>query len=134
MVLLSAAHMSNHQPLHLAALHLAEAANLRQRGWRSGPSTSVRNPRIRRPPPSNSVSAKHPHSPFSLTLRAVLHLEAGPNPLEADCMKFQPFLGWRPASTTHYNKIITGANFPICKGLRVKKLGRSNKSSIIQRI
>jgi hypothetical protein len=33
-------------------------------------------------------------------------------------MKFQPFLGWRPASTTHYNKIIMGANFPICKGLR----------------
>jgi hypothetical protein len=56
-------------------------------------------------------------------LRAALHLEAGPNPLEADCMKFQPFLGWRPASTTHYNKIITGANIPICKGLRVKKLG-----------
>jgi hypothetical protein len=51
-------------------------------------------------------------------LRAALHLEAGPIPLEADCMKFQPFLGWRPASTTHYNKIIMGANFPICKGLR----------------
>jgi hypothetical protein len=28
-------------------------------------------------------------------LRAGLHLEAGPIPLEADCMKFQPFLGWR---------------------------------------
>jgi hypothetical protein len=55
-----------------------------------------------------------------------------PNPIEADCMKFQPFLGWRMASTTHYNKIITGANFSICKGLRVNKLGRSNKSSIIQ--
>jgi len=41
-------------------------------------------------------------------VRAALHLEAGPIPIEADCMKFQPFLGWRPASTTHYNKIITG--------------------------
>jgi hypothetical protein len=49
-------------------------------------------------------------------------------------MKFQPFLGWRPASTIHYNRIIMGANFPICKGLRVKKLGRFKKSSIIQRI
>jgi hypothetical protein len=28
----------------------------------------------------------------------ILHLEAGPIPLEADCMKFQPFLGWRLAS------------------------------------
>jgi hypothetical protein len=64
-------------------------------------------------------------------IRAALHLEAGPIPLEADCMKFQPFLGWRPASTTHYGKIITGANFPICKGLRAKKLGRFNESSII---
>jgi hypothetical protein len=44
--------------------------------------------------------------------------DAGPIPLEADCMRFQPLLGWRPASTTHYNKIITGANFPISKGLR----------------
>jgi hypothetical protein len=34
------------------------------------------------------------------------------------------FLGWRPASTTHYNKIITGANFSIYKGLRAKKLAR----------
>jgi hypothetical protein len=68
------------------------------------------------------------------SLRAALHLEARPIPLEADCMKFQPFLGWRPASTTHYNKIITGANLSICKGLRVKKLGRFDKSSIIQRI
>jgi hypothetical protein len=49
-------------------------------------------------------------------------------------MIFQPFLGWRPASTTHYNKIIKGANFPICKGLRAKKLDQFNKSSIIQRI
>jgi hypothetical protein len=40
--------------------------------------------------------------------RAALHLEARPIPLEADCMKFQPLLGWRLASTTHYNKIITG--------------------------
>ena len=63
-------------------------------------------------------------------IRAALHLKAGPNPLEAEC----PFLGWRPASTTHYNnKIIPGANFPICKGLRVKKLGRFDKFSIIQR-
>jgi hypothetical protein len=67
-------------------------------------------------------------------LRAALHLEAGPILLEADCMKYLPFLGWRPASTTHYNKIITWANFRICKGLRVKKLGRFNNSSIIQRI
>jgi hypothetical protein len=56
-------------------------------------------------------------------LRAALHLEAGPIPLEVDCMKFQPFLGWRLVSTTHYNKIITGANISICKGLRAKKLG-----------
>jgi hypothetical protein len=70
----------------------------------------------------------------SSRLKAALHLEAGPIPLEANCMKFQPFLGWRPASTTHYNRIITGANFPICKGLRAKELGRFNKSSIIQRI
>jgi hypothetical protein len=68
------------------------------------------------------------------SVRAALHLEAGPIPLEADCMKFHPYLGWRPASTTHYNKIIMGANFPICKGLRAKKLGRLNKSSIIQRM
>jgi hypothetical protein len=45
-------------------------------------------------------------------LRAALHLEPGPIPLEADCIKFQTLLGWRLASTTHYNKIITGANFP----------------------
>jgi hypothetical protein len=56
-------------------------------------------------------------------IRAALHLEAGQIPLEADCMKFQPFLGWRPASTTHYDKIITGANFSIRKGLGAKKLG-----------
>jgi hypothetical protein len=57
------------------------------------------------------------------TLRAALHLEAGQNPHEADCMKVQPFLGWGPASTTHYNKIVAGGNFLICKGLRAKKIG-----------
>jgi hypothetical protein len=41
----------------------------------------------------------------------------------ADFMKFHPFFGWRPASTSHYNKIITRVNFPIWKGLRAKKLG-----------
>jgi hypothetical protein len=50
-------------------------------------------------------------------LRAALHLEAGPIPLEADCMKFQPFLGWRSALTTHYNKIIMGPIFPHVKAL-----------------
>jgi hypothetical protein len=50
-------------------------------------------------------------------LRAALHQEAGPISLEADCMKFHLFLGWSLASTTHYNQIMTGANFPICKGL-----------------
>jgi hypothetical protein len=48
-----------------------------------------------------------------LALRAALHLEARPISLEADCMKFQLFLGWRLASTTHYNQIIMGDNFPI---------------------
>jgi hypothetical protein len=67
-------------------------------------------------------------------VRVALHLKAMPIPLEADCMKFQPFLGWRPASTTHYNKIITWADSPICKGLRANTLGRFNNSSIIQRI
>ena len=67
-----------------------------------------------------------------VALRAALHVEAGSISLEADCMKFKPLLGWRLASTTHYNKIIIGANFPICKGLRAKKLGRYNKHSIIQ--
>jgi hypothetical protein len=66
-------------------------------------------------------------------LRAPLHLEAGPITLEADCMKIQFFLGWRPASTTHYNNkmFIKGPNLPICKGLTVKKLSRFNKSNII---
>jgi hypothetical protein len=67
-------------------------------------------------------------------LRVALHLEARPIPLETDCMKFQSFWGWKLASTTHYNKIITGANFPICKGLRAKKLGLFYKSRIVQRI
>jgi hypothetical protein len=71
---------------------------------------------------------------FDILFRAALHLEAWPIPLEAECMKFQPLLSWRPASTTHYNTIITGANFLICKDLRAKKLGRFSKSSIIQRI
>ena len=69
---------------------------------------------------------------LQISIRATLHLEVGPIPLEVDCMKFKPFLGWRPGSTTHYNMIIMGANFPICKGLRVKKPSPSNKSSIIQ--
>jgi hypothetical protein len=69
-----------------------------------------------------------------IKLRAALHLEAGPIPLEADCMKLQPFLGWRLVSTTHYNKIITWVDFSICEGLRAKKLGGFNKSNIIQRI
>jgi hypothetical protein len=77
-----------------------------------------------------------PRTPIQMielvTLRAALHLEAGPIPLEADCMKFQPLLGGRPTSTIHFNKIIMVANFPICKGLRVKKLGQSNESSIVQ--
>jgi hypothetical protein len=34
-------------------------------------------------------------------IRAALHLETRPIPLEADCMKFQPFLGWRLVLTTH---------------------------------
>jgi len=63
-----------------------------------------------------------------------MHSKAMPIPLEVDCMKFQAFLGWRPASTTHYNKITTRATFFICKGHRAKKLGRFHKSSIIQRI
>jgi hypothetical protein len=82
----------------------------------------------------NWPSSSYPTNGNASLLRAALHLEAGLNHLEADCMKFQPFLGWRSASTTHYNRIITGANFPICKGLRAKKLGQFNKSSIIQRI
>ena len=59
---------------------------------------------------------------------ADLHLEVGPIPLEADCMKVPLLLGWRQASTTHYNKIITSATFPICV-LRAKKPCRFNKSS-----
>ena len=48
-------------------------------------------------------------------LRVALHPKARPISLEADCMKFQPLLGWRPASTTHCNKITTEANFPYVK-------------------
>jgi hypothetical protein len=82
------------------------------------------------------TSGTRPSTMYSVEkgLRAALHLEAGPIPLEADCMKFQPFLGWRPASTTQYNKNIRGANFLTCKGLRAKKLGRFNKFSMIQQI
>jgi hypothetical protein len=67
-----------------------------------------------------------------VALRVAFHLEAGPILLEADCMKLQPILGWRPASTTHYDKIMPGANFSTCKGLRAKKPDRFNESSIIQ--
>ena len=63
-------------------------------------------------------------------LRAALHLVAGRIPLKADCMKFYPLLGWRSASTTHFNRIIAGVSFPICKGFRAKKLGQFDKSSI----
>ena len=65
-------------------------------------------------------------SPFIDVCVRAAALEAMPIPREANCMKFQPLLGWRPASTTHYNKIITGANFSICKGLKAKKQGRFN--------
>ena len=41
----------------------------------------------------------------------------------------QDFFVLEPASTTHYNKITTGAKFPIRKGPRAKKPGRFNKSS-----
>ena len=63
---------------------------------------------------------------------AALHLKAGPIPFEVECMKFQPLLGWRLASTTHYNKIITRIDFSIRKGLWAKKPSRFNKSNIIQ--
>jgi hypothetical protein len=53
-----------------------------------------------------------------LSLRSALHLDAMPIPLEANCMKFQPFWGWRLASTTHYNKIIMGPIFPYVKASR----------------
>jgi len=52
---------------------------------------------------------------YAMQLRAALHLEATPIFLEANCTKIQPFLGWRLAWTTHYNKIIMGANSRICK-------------------
>jgi hypothetical protein len=37
-----------------------------------------------------------------------------------------------PTSTTRHNKIITGVNFLICKGLRAKKLGIFDKSRPIR--
>ena len=57
----------------------------------------------------NSTIASHD----SMLLTVADFGELGPNFLEeaADCMKFQPFLGWRLASTTHYSKIITRAQF-----------------------
>jgi hypothetical protein len=66
-----------------------------------------------------------------MTIKATLHLEAKPIPLEADCMKFQPLLCWRLASTIHNNKIKMGDTFLIYKGLRAKKPCGFNKSSII---
>jgi hypothetical protein len=60
------------------------------------------------------------HVRGELQLRATLHLEAGPIPLEVDCMKCQSFLGLRPASITHYNNIITGVIFPYGKALGLR--------------
>jgi hypothetical protein len=77
---------------------------------------------------STLIVARHTYSTYKVhdvvghtLLRAALHLEAKPIPLEVDCMKFQPLLDWRLTSTKHYNKIITGANFPICKDIMAKK-------------
>ena len=67
-------------------------------------------------------------------LRVDLHLEAWPILLRVDCMKFQPFLGWRSVSTTHYKKPITWTNFLIWEGHRTKKPSIFNKSNIIQRV
>ena len=54
----------------------------------------------------------------NVSLGAALPVEAGPIPIEEDCMKFQPLLGWRPASTTYYNKIYNGGQFfPYVKAL-----------------
>ena len=50
------------------------------------------------------LSQFHGHGSWlmcEVTLRAALHLEAGPIPLEADCMKFQPFMSWRPTRGDH---------------------------------
>ena len=44
-------------------------------------------------------------------LRAALYLEARPINLQADCTKFKPLLGWRPASSSHYNKIMKKKRF-----------------------
>jgi hypothetical protein len=78
--------------------------------------------------------AVHPEFMVLLYVRAALHLEAWPIPLEANGMKSQSLLGWRLVSTTHYDKIITGANFFMCEGLRAKKPGRLKIPSIIQQI
>lgn len=40
------------------------------------------------------TDGRHTCTPLCKNVRAVLHLDAGPVPLEADCMKSQPFLGW----------------------------------------
>ena len=77
------------------------------------------------------------HSVFvqiMFTIRADLHLEAGPSFLGANCLKFQPIFGLGPASSPHYNKIRTRADFPICNGFRAKKPGRSKKSRKFQPI
>ena len=51
----SVAHMSNHRLFRMAkTMNLIQ---LRQRGWRSGPSASIRNPQIRRPPLGDSLSS-----------------------------------------------------------------------------
>jgi hypothetical protein len=64
-------------------------------------------------------------------------VKAGPIPLEADCMKRQPLLGWRLASATHYNRIIVKAIFSYVKasGSRSQadsiNLAYSSRTSII---
>jgi hypothetical protein len=63
---------------------------------------------------SFGLSQFHGHGSWlmcEVTLRAALHLEAGPIPLEADCMKCQPFWGWRLASISHYSEILTRGGF-----------------------
>jgi hypothetical protein len=45
---------------------------------------------------SFGLSQSHGHGSWlvcEVALRAALYLKAGPIPLEADCMKFQPLLG-----------------------------------------
>jgi len=67
--------------------------------------------------------------------RVALHLEARPIPLEAHRMKFQPLLGSRPASTTHYLRLYRGLIFSFVKALiRAKKPCQFNKYSKILRI